>query len=257
MSIPSHDPIVVAPSPTPFRDDDSVDYEAIERNVRRWLDTPLSGFVLNSENGEEAFLSERERLEMAGRLGLPQVVSLGALDMVNFGARETVPERFEDRNLYVHNPVDKRRKKLGSKLGFPMSHGRRPQVIDRLLMNMHANRQVGNLYPELRNELATFVRNEKGRLEADVGQHDDLVMSLAGALWVLTEETKPGTRPEGGGTPPPDQRHKLKAIWEKVDHARAAEQQRLADEARRMDRRAKLRERHEARREARKPALTR
>jgi uncharacterized protein (UPF0261 family) len=32
------------------------------------------------------------------------VVSLGALDMVNFGARETVPERFESRNLYVHNP---------------------------------------------------------------------------------------------------------------------------------------------------------
>jgi 4-hydroxy-2-oxoglutarate aldolase len=64
MPIPSHDPIVVAPSPTPFRDDDSVDYEAIERNVRRWLDTPLSGFVLNSENGEEAFLSERERLEI-------------------------------------------------------------------------------------------------------------------------------------------------------------------------------------------------
>jgi uncharacterized protein (UPF0261 family) len=46
-----------------------------------------------------------DRLEMAGRLGLPQVVSLGALDMVNFGARETVPPKFEDRNLYVHNPV--------------------------------------------------------------------------------------------------------------------------------------------------------
>ena len=46
-----------------------------------------------------------DRLEMAGGLGLPQVVSLGALDMVNFGARDTVPERFEERNLYVHNPV--------------------------------------------------------------------------------------------------------------------------------------------------------
>ncbi len=45
-----------------------------------------------------------ERLEAAGRAGLPQVVSLGALDMVNFGARDTVPPRFEDRNLYVHNP---------------------------------------------------------------------------------------------------------------------------------------------------------
>jgi uncharacterized protein (UPF0261 family) len=45
-----------------------------------------------------------ERLEMAGRLGVPQVVSLGALDMVNFGARDTVPPQFESRNLYIHNP---------------------------------------------------------------------------------------------------------------------------------------------------------
>lgn len=45
-----------------------------------------------------------ERLEMAGRLGVPQVVSLGALDMVNFGARDTVPPQFEKRHLYVHNP---------------------------------------------------------------------------------------------------------------------------------------------------------
>jgi uncharacterized protein (UPF0261 family) len=45
-----------------------------------------------------------ERLEMAGRLGVPQVVSVGALDMVNFGSRDTVPPQFESRNLYVHNP---------------------------------------------------------------------------------------------------------------------------------------------------------
>jgi uncharacterized protein (UPF0261 family) len=45
-----------------------------------------------------------QRLEVAGRKGLPQVVSLGALDMVNFGARDTVPPRFEQRNLYIHNP---------------------------------------------------------------------------------------------------------------------------------------------------------
>lgn len=64
MAIPSQDPIVVAPSPTPFRKDDTIDFEAIERNVQRWLQTPLSGFVLNSENGEEAFLSEHERLEI-------------------------------------------------------------------------------------------------------------------------------------------------------------------------------------------------
>jgi uncharacterized protein (UPF0261 family) len=50
------------------------------------------------------FSAGPERLEAAGRKGLPQVVSLGALDMVNFGPRETVPERFAGRELHVHNP---------------------------------------------------------------------------------------------------------------------------------------------------------
>jgi uncharacterized protein (UPF0261 family) len=46
-----------------------------------------------------------DRLEAVGRTGIPQVVSLGALDMVNFGPRDTVPSQFEGRNLYVHNPT--------------------------------------------------------------------------------------------------------------------------------------------------------
>jgi uncharacterized protein (UPF0261 family) len=46
-----------------------------------------------------------DRLEAVGRAGIPQVVSLGALDMVNFGPEATVPERFATRNLYVHNPT--------------------------------------------------------------------------------------------------------------------------------------------------------
>ena len=44
------------------------------------------------------------RLTAAARAGVPQVVSVGALDMVNFGPRDTVPAEFADRNLYVHNP---------------------------------------------------------------------------------------------------------------------------------------------------------
>lgn len=45
------------------------------------------------------------RLDAAAQAGLPQVVSLGALDMVNFGPRESVPSKFEDRNFYIHNPT--------------------------------------------------------------------------------------------------------------------------------------------------------
>ena len=43
------------------------------------------------------------RLEIAGQLGIPQVISVGALDMVNFGPRDSVPERFQGRTFYQHN----------------------------------------------------------------------------------------------------------------------------------------------------------
>jgi uncharacterized protein (UPF0261 family) len=45
-----------------------------------------------------------ERLDAAAKAGIPQVVSVGALDMCNFGAIDTVPPQFKDRNLYKHNP---------------------------------------------------------------------------------------------------------------------------------------------------------
>ena len=45
-----------------------------------------------------------DRLGAVARTGLPYVGSCGALDMVNFGAKRSVPERYQGRNLYVHNP---------------------------------------------------------------------------------------------------------------------------------------------------------
>lgn len=45
------------------------------------------------------------RLEAAAKKGIPQVVSLGALDMVNFGTFDSVPEKFAGRNFYKHNPT--------------------------------------------------------------------------------------------------------------------------------------------------------
>jgi len=47
----------------------------------------------------------RDRLTAAGLLGVPQVISVGALDMVNFGPPETVPEKFRSRRFYPHNPT--------------------------------------------------------------------------------------------------------------------------------------------------------
>ncbi len=77
-----------------------------------------------------------DRLEVAGELGLPQVVSLGALDMVNFGPRDTVPPRFEDRNLYVHNPTvtlmrtsPEECRELGRQVGRKLSAAQGPTAL--------------------------------------------------------------------------------------------------------------------------------
>jgi uncharacterized protein (UPF0261 family) len=44
-----------------------------------------------------------DRLTAAGKAGIPQVVSTGALDMANFYAVDSVPARFKDRLFYKHN----------------------------------------------------------------------------------------------------------------------------------------------------------
>lgn len=55
------DPLIVAPTPTPFDANDRVDADVLARNVERWNRTPLSGFVLGTANGEELSLSDDEK----------------------------------------------------------------------------------------------------------------------------------------------------------------------------------------------------
>ena len=44
------------------------------------------------------------RLEAASEMGIPQVVSFGALDFGNFGAKETIPKEFQDRHFFFYAP---------------------------------------------------------------------------------------------------------------------------------------------------------
>ena len=64
MPVPQTDPLVVAPTPTPFHTNGNIDYDALTRNVKRWLKTPLSGFVLGTATGEELALNEEEQIEI-------------------------------------------------------------------------------------------------------------------------------------------------------------------------------------------------
>lgn len=77
-----------------------------------------------------------ERLTAAAELGVPQVVSVGATDMVNFLGRATVPERFRGRTLHEHNanvtlmrttPAECAR--LGAEIGTKVARSRGPAAI--------------------------------------------------------------------------------------------------------------------------------
>lgn len=71
----------------------------------------LIGAVLDITTTEVAdevvggiFRAGPRRFDAIAERGVPCVMSLGALDMVNFGARDSVPPQFADRRLHVHNP---------------------------------------------------------------------------------------------------------------------------------------------------------
>jgi uncharacterized protein (UPF0261 family) len=67
----------------------------LDLTTTEWCDEIVGG-VLNAGPN---------RLEAAAKNNIPQVVSVGAVDMVNFGPLESVPSEFKDRNLYKHNPT--------------------------------------------------------------------------------------------------------------------------------------------------------
>ena len=76
------------------------------------------------------------RLEAAGEAGVPQVVSVGALDMVNFGPPETVPDKFRGRRFYEHNPsvtlmrtTPEENARLGEILAKKLSAARGPATV--------------------------------------------------------------------------------------------------------------------------------
>jgi uncharacterized protein (UPF0261 family)/ABC-type branched-subunit amino acid transport system ATPase component len=50
------------------------------------------------------FPATEDRFGAVIRSRIPYVGSVGALDMVNFGAPDTVPERYRQRKFHVHNP---------------------------------------------------------------------------------------------------------------------------------------------------------
>jgi uncharacterized protein (UPF0261 family) len=79
--------------------------------MEKLVDDGLVSSVLDLTTTEVADLlvggvmaAGEDRLDAIARTGVPYVGSVGAVDMVNFGPRDTVPARFADRIFYEHNP---------------------------------------------------------------------------------------------------------------------------------------------------------
>jgi uncharacterized protein (UPF0261 family) len=115
-----------------------------------------------------------DRLEAAGRAGVPQVVSLGALDMVNFGPRETVPPQFEERLLYVHNPTvtlmrttAEENAELGRRIARKLNAAGSPTVLFVPLRGVSAIDVEGQAFHDAEADAALF---GKLRAELDTGR---------------------------------------------------------------------------------------
>ncbi len=115
-----------------------------------------------------------ERLESAGRHGVPQVVSLGALDMVNFGPRDTVPTEFRDRKFHVHNPTVTLMRttpeeclELGRRIGAKLSAASGPTALFVPLRGVSAIAGEGGPFydPEADAALFTGLRQTTAGLE--------------------------------------------------------------------------------------------
>lgn len=99
------------------------------------------------------------------------------------------------RWLYVHRYTGHRRYKQEQVFGFPMTAAKRPLVIDTLAewLDFDNGKVISGIDAVLRRELGAFVVTANGKVGADVGMYDDLVMSTAIWLYVALENTPRAT----------------------------------------------------------------
>ena len=66
----------------------------LDVTTTEWADEIVGG-ILSAGSG---------RMDAMSAMKIPAVIAPGCVDMVNFGPRESVPDNFEGRNFYLHNP---------------------------------------------------------------------------------------------------------------------------------------------------------
>ena len=146
--------------------------------------------------------------------------------------------RLEYDNLYVHVYTGHRQRRRETTFGFPMTWARRPLVIDLLAKHLAGAGvpQLEGVDPLLRAELGQFVVREDGRVTADVGCHDDLVMSTAIWLYVAQEASVAMVGPKGEDDPATGMVSASVAhIFDEAERVREAEQRLARRQQRRFE----------------------
>jgi uncharacterized protein (UPF0261 family) len=121
------------------------------------------------------------RLTAAAERGVPQVVSVGALDMVNFGPRETVPEKFSARKFHIHNAsvtlmrtTVEENARLGEEIGRKVAASKGPAAILLPQRGVSAIDVAGQPFddPKARQALFEGIRQNAGRVKVlEMNQH--------------------------------------------------------------------------------------
>lgn len=138
----------------------------------------------------------KDRLTAAGMRGIPQVISVGAVDMVNFGPPDTVPEKFKGRRFYQHNPTvtlmrttPEENDALGREIALKASAAKGPTTIVLPLKGVSAIDALGKPFwwPEADKALFDSIRLWKGPsvelLELDAHVNDpEFAMACAEKL---------------------------------------------------------------------------
>ncbi|HID22077.1 MAG TPA: UPF0261 family protein, partial [Planctomycetaceae bacterium] len=146
-----------------------------------------------------------DRLTAAGRKGVPQVISVGATDMVNFGPPETIPERFRGRRFYQHNPTvtlmrttPEESARLGELIARRAAAAAGPTVIVLPLHGLSAIDGQGRPFddPQARRALFDAIRRHRGSvplLELDCHINDAAFAERAARTLIELMRTPPPT----------------------------------------------------------------
>lgn len=169
----------------------------LDITATEWCDELFGGILAAGPHRHEAAIDA----------GVPQVVSLGALDMVNFGSPDTVPAHYRGRNLYPHNPqitlmrttADENRQ-LGEKLAEKLNRATQSTEAFIPLKGVSAIAVEGGPFYDRRADEALFDALEKGidnehvtlhRLDTDI--NDPVFAEAAAQALIDLIDTSKGT----------------------------------------------------------------